>query len=69
MRNASVFLSKSRFEVGSCPVLEGLASGMPALATNTGFALDFIDFDNDRIFELEENLISSQSKLNKCFEL
>jgi len=51
MRDASVFLSNSWFVGGPFPVLEALASGMPALATNTGFALDLINLNIDRTIE------------------
>lgn len=46
MRKASIFLSLSRIEGGPIGILEALASGVPVIATNTGFAREFLNQKN-----------------------
>ena len=46
MQNAEVFLSLSRIEGGPIGILEALACGVPVVATNTGFASEFLNPNN-----------------------
>ena len=46
VRNSSLYLSLSRIEGGPIGILEALASGVPVVATDTGFASEYLTSDN-----------------------
>jgi len=46
VRESSLYLSLSRIEGGPIGILEALASGIPVVATDTGFASEFVSPDN-----------------------
>jgi glycosyltransferase involved in cell wall biosynthesis len=69
MRDASLFLSLSKLEGGPIPILESLASGTPVLATETGFARDFVKKDFGEIIPCSVDAEHVISSINRCLNL
>lgn len=49
MREASLYLSLSRIEGGPIGILEALASGTPVVATDTGFASEYVSDQSGKL--------------------